>query len=216
MHARSTLPLFPVFVLSFLVFVAPIARLHAQQRLSPQDAAATIHRMPADREDYIRWQTECDATKCTLSADVLRGASGDPPDRTDHDQYITLSINLPRKSAKPDAVLLHLPPWAQKDQGLFLAFVPKPAADPSIPPELDADGATSLAFTTCDDESCLAQAPGGLIAANGRNIDVFDRLLHSDHLIVLFTSDGAPYRTSIALDSFHQAWERYQKEQLNQ
>jgi hypothetical protein len=211
MHARARFPLFLAIFLSFL----PFAATAKAQLLTPQTAAATIHRMPADREDYVRWQTDCDATQCTLSTDVLRGASYDPPDRTDHDQYITLAITLPLKSARPSAILLHLPPWAQKEQGLFLAFVPNPPADPAAPPVLDADGATPLPIVSCDDESCLTQIPAGLLTTAGKQIDIFDKLLHSDHLILLFTSDGAPYRTSIPLDTLHKTWDQYRKEHLD-
>lgn len=207
----------PTRVYAFLLLsLLPAFPALAQQKLTPQQAAATIHRMPTDREEYIHWQTECDAALCTLSTDVLRGASNDPPDRTDPDQYITLSISLPHKSAKPDTILLHLPPWADKDQGFFLAFVAKPPADLNAPPELDADGAVRLAIAACDDDSCQTQAPAGLIPSGNGNIDLFDKFLHSDHLILLFTSDGAPYRTSIPLNTFHKTWDQYRKDHLTQ
>lgn len=210
MHARTAFSFFPVVLLSSLVFATSAL---AQQPLTSQAAEAAIRRMPADREDYVRWQTDCDHAQCTLSTDVLRGASGNPPDRTDHDEYITLSINLPLKSTRASAILFHLPPWAQKNQGFFLAFVTNPPSDLAAPPALDPDGAIPITFASCDDESCLAQLPDGLIASSGRTVDLLEKLLRSDHLIVLFTSDGAPYRTSIALGSFHKAWEQYQKEQ---
>ena len=144
MHSRKALCL-------SLSCLAAIASARAQQKLTPQTAANAIRTMSPDREEYPHWLTDCDMHQCTLSADILRGASGDPPDSTDHDQYITLSIRLPIDSKKADLIALDLPPWALKDQGVYLAFVTQSPKDPATPPVLDQDGAVPLAIASCDD-----------------------------------------------------------------
>ena len=176
--------------------------------------------MPRDREEPVKWETQCDEQTCTLSADVLRGASNDPPDRTDHDQYISILVALDRKTAKPVSLALHIPPWARKKEGVFLAFAQPSKDGEALKYEIDADGASRLVLTACDDESCVTKITGGRLEASADNhsVDWLEKLLASDHLLILYMSDDsdAPYKTAISLATFKKEYQRVLKGEASQ
>jgi hypothetical protein len=213
----------PFYILSFAISAAfPIA---GQSQPAHPEIVAKLMQMPRDREEPVKWETQCDEQACTLSADVLRGASNDPPDRTDHDQYISILVALDRKTAKPLSLTFHIPPWARKNEGVFLAFAQPSKDGEALKYEIDADGARRLALTACDDESCVTKVAGGRLeasaeshAAENHDMDWLEKLLASDHLLILYMSDDsdAPYKTAISLATFKKEYQRVLKGELAQ
>ena len=198
----------------------PALPVSAQGEPAHPEIVTKLMRMPRDREEPVKWETQCDEQVCTLSADVLRGASNDPADRTDHDQYISILVALDRKTAKPLSLTLHIPPWARKNEGVFLAFAQPSKDGEALKYEIDADGAIRLVLTACDDESCVTKIAGGRLEASAEShgMDWLEKLLASDHLLILYMSDDAdaPYKTAISLATFRKEYERVRKDELAQ
>lgn len=209
---------FPLYILSITISAAlPVA---GQSQPAHPEIVAKLMQMPRDREEPVKWETECDEQVCTLSTDVLRGASNDPPDRTDHDQYISILVALDRKTAKPVSLTLHMPPWARKSEGVFLAFAQSAKDGEPLKYEVDADGASRLVLTACDDESCVTQIAGARLEAStdSHAMNWLDKLLAADHLLILYMSDDAdaPYKTAISLSTFKKEYQRVLKGEVAQ
>lgn len=128
---------------------------------------------------------------CLLQADVLRG-----------DEYITIEIALEHKTQKPDYFAFHVDPNARQDQGLLISFTKKGA--------IDSDGSSKLAISDCDPKSCVARVPLGFVkkSKDSRNLNLLDKFLKSDDVVLVYTMDGKEYRTALPLSSFKQEYQR--------
>lgn len=151
-----------------------------------------------------------------MQTDVLRGESGDPPDPKDFREYVGVDVALYRKSQKPGYFAFLVDPRTQQDQGIFIAFTKTTKDGDSWKINLDADGATRLAITNCNDKACTARVPLGLVeeGKDSHKMDLLEKFLNSDHLLVLYMKGGKAYRTMVLLSSFKKEYQRAMTSEL--
>jgi hypothetical protein len=61
-----------------------------------------------------------------------------------------------------------------------------------------------------NDKSCMARVPLGVVkeGTERHKMDLLDKFLDSDHLLVLYMKGGHPYRTMVLLASFKKEYQR--------
>ena len=146
-----------------------------------------------------KWETTCVPQGCLLQTDILRGDSGDPPDETDFHEYIGIDIAFERATRKPAYFAFRVDPNAQREQGISIAF--------GKGKNVDSDGTSKLDVADCDEKSCFARVPLGLVK-KGRNLNLLDKFLKADHIVVEYTRGGKQYRTMVLLSSFQAEYQR--------
>ena len=162
--------------------------------------------VPASGNDApVTWETTCAPRGCLLQADVLRGDSGDPPDGSDFHEHIGIDVALDKITRKPAYFAFHVDPNAQLDQGVVVAFA-KSANAGKV--NTDSDGNTKLDLGDCDDKSCAARVPLGVVKKGGRSLNLLDKFLKSELLELVYTRGGKQYRTSVPLSSFQKEYQR--------
>lgn len=205
MIRKIACPMAAFFVISLFLFQAVC--VFAQNRNSSADWGDAL----------VKWDTTCFEKGCLMQTDVLRGDSGDPPDPKDFREYIGIEVALYRKSQKPGYISFLVDPRAQRDQGIFITFTHTSQENGHWKLDLDPEGPSRLAFTDCNDEACTARVPFGLVedGLESHKMDLLERFLHSDHLLVLYVKDGKAYRTMIMLSSFKKEYERIMATELS-
>lgn len=158
----------------------------------------------------VKWDKECGPKGCLLETDVLRGFSDDPPDPKDSREYIGISVPTDRATRKPAYFAFHVDPRAQQSNGMFIIFSKTTRDGDSWKLSLDSEGVSRLMFDKCDEQSCVVRVRGGLVQEGKEShaMNLLDKFLGSDHLLILYMRDGKPYRTMIILSSFKRAYER--------
>ena len=136
--------------------------------------------------------------------DVLRGYSGDPkpPNPKNRHEYIGNDVALERATRKPLFVTFHIDPKSQQNHGILLVFTKNM--------DVDLDSASKLPISTCDAEYCDATIPNGIVDGdnNSHRIDLLERFLSSDSVLVLYAKNGKEYRTMVLLSSFQAEYQR--------
>ena len=150
----------------------------------------------------VKWETTCSARGCLLQAEVLRGDSGDPPDRSDFHEYVGLDVAFDRATRKPAYFAFHVDANAEQKQGISIGFT-KAGKD-----GVDADGSSRLDVSDCDDKSCVARVPLGMVkkSEHSRGLNLLEKFLKGDRLLVSYTKGGKEYRTLVPLASFQQEY----------
>jgi len=158
----------------------------------------------------VKWDTRCSARGCLMQTDVLRGESGNPPDPKDFHEYVGINIALERKTQQPAYFSFLIDPNAQHDQGVFIAFTRSTKEGNSWKMNIDPDGATRLSFAECNKDSCAARVPLGLVeeGKDSRKMNLIDKFLNSDTLLIHYMKNGKPYRTMVLLSSFKKEYQR--------
>ena len=74
---------------------------------------------------------------------------------------------------------------------------------------LDDQGAIRVPFTSCGKLGCMARIAAGLeVEPSTRNgVDLLNKFLNSDAVLVLYTRGKKPYRTMILLSSFQKEYQ---------
>lgn len=169
-------------------------------------------------DDLVKWDTQCGLKGCLLMTDVLRGYSGDPapPDSKDVREYIGIYVAVNRTTRKPVYFAFHVDPNSQKDQGLFIAFTKTIKGDGKFKTGLDGDGASRLPFSSCDHDSCVARIPEGIVeqGKEGHRLDLLEKFLDSDSVLILYMKNGKAYRTMILLSSFKKEYTKLLSSEL--
>ena len=162
----------------------------------------------AGQESSVKWETNCAPQGCLLQTEVLRGESGDPPDSSDFHEYIGIDVALDRQTKKPAYFVFHVNPDADRGQGISIAFAK--AGNKSDAPKVDSDAASKLDISDCDDKSCAARVPQGVVkkGKDSHGLNLIDQFLKADQLMVLYQKGGKQYRTWVPLSSFHQEYQR--------
>jgi hypothetical protein len=165
----------------------------------------------------VKWDTECSPKGCILETDVLRGYSDDPPDPKDAREYIGIYVPINRATRKPAYFAFHVDPRAQQNNGIFITFSKTTKDGDSWNLNLDPEGVTRLMFDNCDAESCAVRVRDGLVQEGKENhaINLLDKFLGSDHLLILYVKDGKAYRTMVLLSSFKRAYQRLLANELS-
>lgn len=74
---------------------------------------------------------------------------------------------------------------------------------------LDDDGAIKIPFTSCGKLGCMARIPAGFEVepASKKRVDLLNKFLSSDAVLVLHASGKTPYRTMVPLSSFQKDYQ---------
>lgn len=166
-------------------------------------AALGQSQLPGAAEAVVKWETACAARGCLMQTEVLRGDSGDPPDKTDFHEYVGIDVAFERSTRKPAYFAFHVDPNAQRDEGISIAFTKAAKSD--------SDGTTRLDISDCDEKFCAARVPLGLVK-KGRNLNLLDKFLKADHVVLLYMRGGKQYRTAVPLSSFQMDCQRVMAE----
>ncbi len=145
--------------------------------------------------------------------DVLRGYSGDPvpPDPKDARGYVGIYVAVDRTTRKPAYFAFHVDPNSQQDQGVFVAFTKTTKEGGKFKMGLDEGGASRLPFSSCAQDSCVARIPDGLVdeGKERHRMDLLEKFLNSDSVLILYMKNGKPYRTMILLSSFKKEYAKF-------
>jgi len=165
----------------------------------------------ADWSDLpVSWKTDCAARGCLMHTDVLRGDSGSPANPKDFREYIGVDVALARKTRQPAYIAFKVDPRATSDRGIFIAFIKTMRSGNSWKAVPDEDGTMEIPIARCEKWSCEARVPGGgfeVKPPTGKRINLLEKFLTSDAVIVLYTKGKKAYRTMILLSSFQKEYQ---------
>jgi hypothetical protein len=152
----------------------------------------------------VKWKTDCVPRGCLMLTQVLRGDAGGPADPKDAREYVGLNVALARKTRQPEYIAFYVDPRATQGQGIFVAFAKSRRDGASWKMALDDDGAIRVPFTSCGKLVCMARVPAGLEvdSSTKKRVDLLNKFLNSDAVLVLYARGKKPYRTMIPLSSF--------------
>lgn len=157
----------------------------------------------------VNWKTECATRGCLMWTEVLRGDSGSPADPKDAREYVGLNVALARKTRQPEYIAFYVDPRATQGQGIFVAFAKATRDGSSWKMALDDAGAIKVPFTSCGKLGCMARIPAGLEVepSTKKRVDLLNKFLTSDAVLVLYTRGKNAYRTMILLSSFQKDYQ---------
>lgn len=157
----------------------------------------------------VSWKTDCAPRGCLMQTEVLRGASGSPANPKDFREYVGVNVALARKTRRPEYVAFYVDPRATQGQGIFVAFAKATNDGGSWKMALDDDGAIRIPFTSCGKLGCMARIPAGLEVepSTKKRVNLLNKFLTSDAVLVLYTRGKRAYRTMILLSSFQKDYQ---------
>jgi len=159
----------------------------------------------------VRWKTDCAPRGCLMHADVLRGDSGSPANPKDFREYIGVDVALARKTRRPAYIAFEVDPRATSDRAIFIAFIKTMRSGNTWKAALDEDGTMEIPIARCDKWSCQARILGGGFevkpSSTGKRINLLEKFLTSDAVMVLYTKGKRAYRTMILLSSFQKEYQ---------
>ena len=167
----------------------------------------------ADHSDLndlqVNWKTDCAPRGCLMLTQVLRGDSGSPADPKDAREYVGLNVALARKTRQPEYIAFYVDPRAIQGQGIFVAFAKATRDGSSWKMALDDDGAIKVPFTSCGKLGCMARIPAGVEVepSTDKRVDLLNKFLTSDAVLVLYARGKRAYRTMILLSSFQKEYQ---------
>ena len=177
--------------------------LPSQAQQNPKDDLA---------DTPVKWDSKCSARGCLIQTDVLRGISDDRtlPDSKDYREYVSINVAMEKSTRKPAYITIMVDPRAQQDQGIFVAFTNTKKVGDSWKAEIDKDGANRLPACECTSNACIARVPFGLVpeGPDRKAIDLLDKFLNSNALLILYMKGGRPYRTMVLLSAFKMEYHR--------
>lgn len=156
----------------------------------------------------VNWKTDCAPRGCLMQTEVLRGDSGSPANPKDFREYVGVSVALARKTRQPEYIAFYVDPRATQGQGIFVAFVKATRVGNSWKMAINDQSVIKVPFTSCGKLGCMARIPAGLEAepSTKKRVDLLNKFLNSDALLVLYTRGKKPYRTMILLSSFQKEY----------
>lgn len=157
----------------------------------------------------VNWKTDCAPRGCLMRTEVLRGDSGSPSDPKDAREYVGVNVALARNTRRPEYIAFYVDPRAIQGQGIFVAFAKARSDGGSWKMSLDDDGAIKVPFTSCGKLGCMARIPAGseVEPATKKRVDLLNKFLNSDAVLVLYARGKTPYRTMIPLSSFQKDYQ---------
>ncbi|HWR52659.1 MAG TPA: hypothetical protein VN428_16235 [Bryobacteraceae bacterium] len=177
----------------------------------PQDPGEAL------ADSLVQWKTDCSPKGCLMQTDVLRGHSDDPPNAGDFREYVSIDVGISRKTQKPMYFAFFVDPGAAQDNGIFITFSKTTREHDSWKLNLDPEGPSRLMFEKCNENNCLVRVQGGLVqeGKERHEMNLLDKFLTSDHLLILYMKDGKAYRTMVILSSFKKAYQRVMTDELS-
>ena len=165
----------------------------------------------------VKWDTQCSKPGCLMQTDILRGWSGDPPDAKDFREYVGLAVAVDRETRRPRYFTFHVDPRAQRQSGILVAFTKTVPKGRSWNILIDRDGVVRLPALVCGENSCMVRVPLGLVGrpGTGRPLDLLEKFLHSNHMLMLYVRNGHRYRTMVLLASFRKEYQRILSQELS-
>jgi hypothetical protein len=157
----------------------------------------------------VNWKTDCAPRGCLMWTEVLRGDSGSPADPKDARDYVGLNVALARKTRQPEYIAFYVDPRATQGQGIFVVFAKATRDGRSWKMALEDQGAIKVPFTSCGKLGCMARIPAGLEEepSTNKRVDLMNKFLTSDAVLVLYTRGKKAYRTMILLSSFQKDYQ---------
>jgi hypothetical protein len=157
----------------------------------------------------VNWKTDCAPRGCLMQTEVLRGDSGSPANPKDFREYVGVNVALARKTRQPEYIAFYVDPRATQGQGIFLAFAKATRDGSSWKMALDDQGAIKVPFTSCGRLGCMARIPAGVEVepSTKKRVDLLNKFLNSDAVLVLYARGKKPYRTMIPLSSFQKDYQ---------
>jgi hypothetical protein len=159
----------------------------------------------------VNWKTDCAARGCLMHTDVLRGDSGSPANPKDFREYIGVDVALERETRQTAYIAFEVDPRATPGRGIFIEFVKTMRSGKSWKVSLDEDGTMEIPISRCKKWSCEARIPGGdfeVKPSTGKRINLLEKFLTSDAVMVLYTKSNRAYRTMILLSSFQKEYKQ--------
>ena len=103
----------------------------------------------------------------------------------------------------------YVDPEATPGQGIFVAFAKARSERGSWKMALLDDGAIGVRFTSCGKLGCMARIPAGLEwePSTNKPVDLLNKFLTSDAVLVLYTKGKTAFRTMIVLSSFQKDYQ---------
>lgn len=199
------------FFVTVVVVALSLSSLAQVKDAQPKDSDEQL------ADALVKWNTECSPKGCILETDVLRGDSGNPADPKDFREYIGIYVPVDRATQKPAYFAFHIDPRAHQDNGIFITFSATTRDGDSWKMNLDPEGVSRLMFDKCDEQSCVVRVPNGLVQEGNEShrMNLLDKFLSSDHLLILYMRDGNAYRTMVILSSFKKAYQRLVANELS-
>jgi hypothetical protein len=156
------------------------------------------------RNGLNNWKTDCIPRGCLMRTEILRGDSGNPADPKDVREYVGVNVALERKTRQPEYIAFYVDPRSTQGQGIFVAFAKAVRNGNSWKMALDNEGAIKIPFTSCGKLGCMARVPAGLEVepSTKKRVDLLNKFLTSDAVLVMYTRGKKAYRTMILLSSF--------------
>ena len=157
----------------------------------------------------VSWKTDCAPRGCLMQAEVLRGDSESPANPKDFREYVGVNVALARKTRRPEYIAFYVDPRATQGQAIFVAFAKARSDGGSWKMALDDEGAIKVPFTSCGKLSCMALIPAGLEVepSTDKRVNLLNKFLTSDAVLVLYTRGKRAYRTMILLSSFQKYYQ---------
>ncbi len=195
---------------------APIQELANPSKAPESPPQQNENANPTDPIEALagKWDFKCGDKGCMMFTDVLIGDPDHPAD-PNHPEYITIGVAINRSTRKPDFFSFDVPPDADRNQGIIIAFAKTVKDGKGWKLVKDKDSMSQLDFNSCDEESCVARVHPEILSSDGRsNLDLLDEFLHSSQIWILFTRKGAPYRTMKALFPFQRDYQHLMETEL--
>ena len=198
----------PAYCLIFLVLLFQSSNGLSCYAQSDQDKALA--------DALVHWNTKCFPKGCLIETDILRGASDDPPDAKDFREYISLNVAMLRAGRKPAYFTFQVDPRAQQDQGIFITFSKTVMTNGQWDVQLDPEGPSRLPISGCDENACTVRVPLGIVedGPDTHRMDLLQKFLGSNHMLVLYVRGGRTYRTMVLLSSFKSEYARVMEKEL--
>ena len=128
---------------------------------------------------------------------------------------MTIAVAIDRGTKRPSHFAFHVPPNADRRQGLFVTFSGTVAvADGKWHVELDHEAPVRLEFESCGKESCVARVQGGTPESDKLKADLVEKFFDRSHILFLYVANGQPLRTITPLSPFRDAYKRLCDTQL--
>ncbi|MEI9971666.1 MAG: hypothetical protein WDO73_06195 [Ignavibacteriota bacterium] len=152
--------------------------------------------------DPVQWETTCAANGCLVQADILRGDSGDPPDKSDFHEYIGIEAAFDRRTRKAAYFAFRVDANAEREPGVLIGFAKAGKSGDS------SEGLVRLDVSDCDDKSCVSRVPLGVVKKDGGSVNLLDKFLKEDRFVLQYSRGGKQYRTVLALPTFQREYRR--------